>query len=231
MSLFNIAGAFQQKERCKNRRYFKIADITIQLESDIPVTEGTFHKKFKRFEVRVPGNDKISIRHYFSLPDLEGVHIGKELYRQTPWAIYKNNETWIYLGISSDSHAASLYRVAVFNHDHSRGLIYNRSADDFLKGNLDSLTLFPTDQILIARILAQRNGCYLHSCGVNLVGKGFLFVGHSSAGKSTMARMFAGEAEILCDDRIIVRRCARDFKIYGTWNHGDVSEISSGSAP
>jgi len=82
----------------------------------------------------------------------------------------------------------------------------------------------------LARILADREGCYLHACGVNFESNGLLFVGHSEAGKSTMAAMLKGKAEILCDDRIIVRRQADDFKIYGTWSHGDVPDVSADSA-
>jgi len=91
--------------------------------------------------------------------------------------------------------------------------------------------MFPSDQILIARILADREGFYLHSSGVNFEGKGLLFAGHSEAGKSTMATMFKGKAEILCDDRMIVRKRPEGFKIYGTWSHGDVPDVSSASAP
>ena len=123
--------------------------------------------------------------------------------------------------------------MAVFNHDHSRATIYHGDdqKDFYLEGNLHSLTLFPTDQILLARVLSDRGGCYLHSAGVILENKGLLFVGHSDAGKSTMATMLKGKAEILCDDRIIVREGPEGFRIYGTWSHGDVAEVSANSAP
>ena len=49
--------------------------------------------------------------------------------------------------------------------------------------------MFPSDQILIARLLADRQGCYLHSAGAILDGAGMLFVGHSDAGKSTITRL------------------------------------------
>ena len=75
-----------------------------------------------------------------------------------------------------------------------------------------SLSLFPTDQILVARWLADRQGCYLHSAGAILDGKGLLFVGHSDAGKTTTVRMLQDQAEILCDDRNIVRRSGDRFR-------------------
>jgi hypothetical protein len=60
---------------------------------------------------------------------------------------------------------------------------------------------------------------------------GLLFVGHSDAGKSTMVTMLKDKSEILCDDRMIVRRWGDGFRIHGTWSHGDIPEVSSASAP
>lgn len=222
---------FKENWKKEHRRYYRIADITIQVESDLPMSDETFHPKFKFFQVNGPGEDNVSIRHHFSLPDLNGKGLGKEVYRKPPWAIYKKDDSWIYLGISSLEEDKSLHRVVVFNRDHSNARIYNDKEETFLKGDLHSLTLFPTDQILLAPLLADRGGCYLHACGVNFEGKGLLFVGHSEAGKSTMATMLKGKAEILCDDRMIVRSYSEGFKIFGTWSHGDVPDVSANSAP
>ena len=112
------------EEHC---RYFRIADITIRVESDLPITGTTFHPKFKLFEVDAPGEDTINIKHHFSLPDLNGKGLGMEVYRKLPWAIYKKKDSWIYLGISSVKNNQNLHRVAVFNSDHTSGFIYGSS--------------------------------------------------------------------------------------------------------
>ncbi len=223
--------AFKEVWQKNHRRYFSIADITIEVESDLAIKENTFHPKFKHFEVSGRGKDTIFIRHHFSLPDLTGRDLGKEFYRRPPWAVYKKDNSWIYLGISPAQGDKTLHRAVVFNHDHTRARIYNDKDETFLKGNLHSLTLFSTDQILLARILADRQGCYLHSCGVNFEGKGLLFAGHSEAGKSTIAALLKGKAGILCDDRMIIRNSPEGFKIFGTWSHGDVVEVSANPAP
>ncbi len=222
---------FKEDWEKHHRRYFKIADITIRVGSDLPFENNTLNPQFKTFETDGPGEDNISIQHHFSLPDLEGKDLGKEFYHKPPWAIYKKNDSWIYLGISPIPENRKLHRVVTFDYNHTHARIYNDGQDGFLRGGLHSLTLFPTDQILLARILVDRKGCYLHSCGVIFDGKGLLFLGHSEAGKSTMATMLKGDAEILCDDRIIVRDSASGFKIYGTWSHGDVPDVSANSAP
>ena len=216
-----------------NRRFFRIGGITIQVDSDISYSDTTFHPKFEKFRVDGPGEDMVTIRHHFSLPDLPEDKRGVEMYRKSPWAIYKKGRSWVYTGIPTDGTVSPIHRVAVFSEDHSAGRIYNDPAreDNFRKGDIHSLTMFPTDQILISRLLADRNGFFLHSCGAVIDGKGFVFVGHSEAGKSTTARMIAPYAEILCDDRNIVRRYEDGWKVYGTWSHGDVPDVSSNDAP
>jgi radical SAM protein with 4Fe4S-binding SPASM domain len=215
----------------KHRRYFKIADITIQVESDLAFTQETLHPKFRYFEASAPGEETVSIHHRFYLPDLAGRGLGREVYRQAPWAIYKNKGSWIWLGIHPAKGEKDPQQVAVFNSNYTRAEIYNAKEERFLKGQLQSLTMFPSDQLLIARILADREGFYLHSCGAIFSGQGLLFAGHSGAGKSTLATLLKGKAEILCDDRMIVRKRPEGFRIYGTWSHGDMPDVSSASAP
>ena len=54
-------------------------------------------------------------------------------------------------------------------------------------------------------------------------GRGHLFVGQSGAGKSTMARFWAGRegVRILSDDRIILRQIRGEIWMYGTPWHGE----------
>jgi hypothetical protein len=251
-----------------HRRYYQIGGITIQVEADLPINEDTFNSKFKRFEVGGPGKDTISIRHYFSLPPVMSMQLGKPVYRQTPWVVYRRENAWSYVGTSesraypwipfrdrlwgrrpSSSHGASpgphgwgesaqgalsakdIYQIAVFSPDHGEGWIYHKREEPFRRGNLHSVSLLPTDQIVLGRVLAEREGCYLHAGGAAFHGKGLLFVGHAGAGKSTVVAMLRDKAEIFSDDRTIVRRWNGGFRIHGTWSHGDFKEVSPKSAP
>jgi MoaA/NifB/PqqE/SkfB family radical SAM enzyme len=222
---------FKEERKKDHRRYYEIAGITIQLELELPLADNTFRPKFKQFQVDGPGEDNIIIHHYFSIPNLEEQNLGKEIYKRVPWAIYKKSDSWIYLGISPDGDD-HFHRIAIFNEDHTKGDIYSPDEKSYLKGGLSALTFFPSDQVLLARVLADREACYMHSSGVNLDGDGFIFLGHSGAGKSTMATMLKEKnAEILCDDRVIVRRWKDGFRIHGNWSHGDVPIVSPNSAP
>ncbi len=91
--------------------------------------------------------------------------------------------------------------------------------------------MFPTDQIWLAPLLSRRQGFIFHAAGMKIGGQGLLFAGHSEAGKSTTVTLLRDAGEILCDDRMIVRRWPQGFRIHGTWSHGDVPHVSSAEAP
>jgi hypothetical protein len=104
---------------------------------------------------------------------------------------------------------------------------------------------YPLDELLITHHLSLGRGVELHGCGlVHQDGESFLFVGHSGAGKSTTARLWAQRTavEVLSDDRIIVRRDSNvgrpshiqnphNFLMHGTPWHGEAVFASPGRAP
>lgn len=222
-------------------RHYAIGGITIRVESDLPITDSTFHEKFRSFRVAEPGSDVVVLRHHFGvpspLPGLDGSADAKEVYRKPPWAIYRTDRSWVYLGIAPEIDDPRLHQVAVFDLDHGLGNIYSNDVyrDVWLRGGLTSLTMFPSDQIWVVRLLADREGCFLHSGALTIDGQGLVFVGHSEAGKSTtmgLVRSGLGDrSEVLCDDRNIVRWWPDGFRVHGTWSHGDIPDVSSASAP
>lgn len=217
-----------------NHAFYKIAGVMIRVDSDLPIGPSTFHPKFKAFESDGQGEDTLRIHHHFELPMLSSRPQGREIYRKPPWVITQSADAFTYAWIpQSPDDDADRQRMAVFSLDHTRADFYNDEVGEyeFRTGAMESLTLFPTDQILLARILADRQACFLHSAGILLDGQGYLFVGHSSAGKSTITQLFSGRAQVLCDDRNIVRRWPDGFRVHGSWSHGDIPDVSSGDAP
>lgn len=223
---------YREEWLSRHRRFFEIAGITIRLESALPMDRISFPPAIEPFEVKAPGEDVVAVTHVFGLPDVSRILEMTPVYRNPPWAVYKYRERFVYTLISPDPNETELYRVAEFSPDFRRCIIYSRRTDEFeiLANGLPSLTLFPTDQILVAQLLASRQGCYLHAAGLVLEGSGLLFVGQSGAGKSTTVRMLKGNAEILCDDRMIVRHWPSGLRIHGTWHHGEVPDVSPNSA-
>jgi len=229
----NEERKFNKEWKEKHRRFFQIAGITVRLESDLNFDKVKFKEEFGQFAVNGPGDDNVTFRHHFEMPDLKDQDLGKELYRKPPWAISRKNGTWYYLGIAPKPKDSTLHRVAVFNSNYMNATIFScpDEAKRIRKTGWHSLSLFPTDQIWLAPLLADRNAVLLHSAAVNLHGEGLLFVGHSEAGKSTTMTFLKEHAEILCDDRNVVRRWDKGWRVHGTWSHGDVPDVSPVSAP
>ncbi len=225
----------------KHCRYFQVAGITVRLEcDDLDLNTVTFKDELKTFAVDGPGDDNVTLRHHFQMPDLTGMDLGKELYRRPPWAISRKNGTWFYRGISPIKGDQKLHRMAVFCADHCCATIYSPpfTRELILDSGWQSLSLFPTDQIWLGSLLADRSGVLLHSAAAIVNGKGLVFVGHSEAGKSTTMELLKDavraeglQAEILCDDRNVLRRWPGGWRVHGTWSHGDIADVSSSSAP
>jgi MoaA/NifB/PqqE/SkfB family radical SAM enzyme len=232
--LCGLAGARERSREDflkENRRYYHLGGLTVQVDSDLPITDSTFAPKFRHFEVERPGEDVVRYSHHFEVPALSGPDLGEEVHRAPPWAIYKKKDSWIYVWTGTAERADHPALVAVFNADHTRGRIYAENREAYLRGGILTLSFFPTDQLPLGPVLADRKAFFLHSSGLVLDGRGLLFVGHSEAGKSTVVKMLKGRAQVLCDDRIIVRRWPEGFRIHGTWGHGEVPDVSPGSAP
>jgi MoaA/NifB/PqqE/SkfB family radical SAM enzyme len=213
------------------RRRFRIAGLTMDVEADLPITDATFEPKFSLFRTDARGPADVVLRHHFSLPDLAGEDLGREVFRQPPWAIYRKGDSWIYLMISPDPADTTIHRVMVFNGGHTRGRIYSSTDELFRRGGLESLALLPSDQLILARLLPAFGGAFVHAAAVSLKGQGLLFAGQSEAGKSTIVKLIGERGEVLCDDRVVVRKDGGGFRVHGTWNHGEVGRVSPGSAP
>ena len=124
-------------------------------------------------------------------------------------------------------------RIAVLESDFIRGTIYNRitrptrSNDELMPSPLG----YPLFEILMICLLSQGRGLMVHACGVIDCGKGYLFAGNSTHGKTTMARLWRNCGIILNDDRIILRHRDGRFWMYGTPFHGEYSRVSSQGVP
>ena len=90
---------------------------------------------------------------------------------------------------------------------------------------------YPLDQILMICLLSLGRGLLVHACGVDDGGKGYLFAGNSTDGKSSLARFWQNHARILNDDRVVVCRNGGHFLMFGTPWHGDYSSVSPSGVP
>ena len=92
---------------------------------------------------------------------------------------------------------------------------------------------FPLDELLITHRLACEKGIEVHACGlVDAERGGFLFLGHSTAGKSTTTLLWKSlrAVTVLSDDRIILRQHGGQIWMYGTPWHGEAALALPGKA-
>jgi len=79
-------------------------------------------------------------------------------------------------------------------------------------------------QVLLISFMAKNNkGVFFHGVGIkDKTGQGFLFIGKSGTGKSTIAEIWHrhSHGQVLNDDRIILRKQKNSFYIYGSPWHG-----------
>ena len=122
-----------------------------------------------------------------------------------------------------------LYKVAIVSKDLRNGVVRLGAVDDTISYPIE----YPLDEVILNMLLARRGFVELHSCGiVDRNGEGYLFVGNSGDGKTTTARLWENDAaEILSDDRIIVRPEDGRWWMYGTPWHGDAEICSESRAP
>jgi len=122
-------------------------------------------------------------------------------------------------------------KLVILNPDFKSGDIYFINDEFYQNFRSDPLD-YPLDQVLMIMLLSRKKGAMFHACGVDDSNCGYLFLGNSTHGKSTMARLWSeNHSTVLNDDRIIVREKAGELWMYGTPWHGEFKEVSSEGLP
>jgi hypothetical protein len=123
------------------------------------------------------------------------------------------------------------YKTARFADDFATGTIRLNAEYFGPRQPVDPLE-YPLDELLVINLLGRGRGLEVHGCGVidGADGRGYLFVGQSGAGKTTMARLWlAGHGTtILSDDRVVLRIEPDGVWMFGTPWHGEAPLASPG---
>lgn len=151
---------------------------------------------------------------------------------QSVWALYRENEDFVFSFTSAllGSHPYKCLRIDESFRDGA--IVLSREALELYQ-SVCALE-YPADELLITNYLARHGlGIEVHGCGlIDRETGGHLFLGHSGAGKSTSTRLWQSyrDAEILSDDRIILRLHNGELWMYGTPWHGEAALASSNKA-
>jgi hypothetical protein len=181
-----------------------------------------FHGEFEAPDVRIAIGEDLD-------PDSAELPRGEDMVFDscTVWSMYRHGgETSILL--RSPVEGGKPYRLAVFGDGYREGLVrtVRGSAASEDPDGYDPLE-FPLSEVMMVSILSLGAGLMVHACGIEHDGRGLLFAGNSTHGKSTMAGLWKGSGRVLNDDRIVIRRDGGGFRMYGTPWHGEVREASA----
>jgi hypothetical protein len=173
--------------------------------------------------------DDIKLKvHHGHVPELR---IKEKVFdSDTTWALYLSEGKYVLQNDTLEPGSSPTLFV-VLEPDFKSGDIY-LSDDSFDRDLFPDPLGYPLNQILMILLLARGKGIVFHACGVDDGGAGYLFLGLSGHGKSTMAKLwFENQAIVLNDDRIVVREKDGEFWMYGTPWHGDFRELSPNGLP
>jgi hypothetical protein len=203
--------------------FFEVADVTVNLVGGDPPPQ--LVGAMSRFAVSAVEPD---VTIHTAWGELGDENHGRQLFDSgSLWQLYAEEGGYRFR-LAGVRPGQSTYKIARFNQDFTRGEIVCDPRYTPLDQPVYPLQ-YPLDELLMINLLALGRGIEFHACGVSdLDGKGYLFTGHSEAGKTTSARLWQrqSEAELLSDDRVIVREMDGKFWMYGTPWHGE-EEISS----
>lgn len=169
------------------------------------------------------------------LPDIPLREEDRIFDSEMTWSLYHHGDDQRVFVLRQPLPDAVPYRMAVFDADYRAGTIYNRlpATEEISRrfNALDWSLAFPLPEVLAVILLSQGRGLLAHACGVIDGEDGYLFAGNSTHGKTTMARLWHNQAQILNDDRIVVRLHDGDFWMYSTPWHGDFDVVHAQGIP
>ncbi len=227
----NSFSSLAQSSGLVNHRCFlRIGGITIFLFSQDPELEVEVEGATHRFLVpKADPQVRISTRWSNHNRKCQGEKIFDS---GVLWQLYSDDNSYRF-HFTTPSLGSLPYKIASFNSEFTSGEVCFHHPYFSSTQSLYPLD-YPLDELLLVNLLARGKGVEVHACGVlDSDGKGHLFAGQSGAGKTTMARLWQNVPGItvLSDDRIILRKDANGFWMYGTPWHGEAELASPDRAP
>jgi hypothetical protein len=134
------------------------------------------------------------------------------------WTLHEAGETRVLE--CADPRTLAPRSRSVLSADFSRGEVWIRgraAGRSRRSGWAPAHVINPIVELCLVTRLARDGGLLLHAAGILTDRGGHVFTGPSGAGKSTLSDFFAAAGHtVLCDERVIVRRVAGAFDVWGT---------------
>jgi hypothetical protein len=212
------------------RSFFEIGGISVQIIAD-RIEDVDLLPALEPFRIQsAPPNITIQVNRAESIsasPEAQLFDSG------SVWRLYQSGDKFQF-DFTTPVLGDDPYKRMIVD-DHFTAATLLLSDRRFKTHDAGSSIEYPLDELLIMHRLTREKAVELHGCGISMSrnNPGVLFIGHSGAGKSTTARLWTShhDAEILSDDRIILRDHAGEISMYGTPWHGEAAYASPAKSP
>lgn len=206
---------------------YKVADLVIALISKAPLSGGVFDSKFNKF-LTDDRKYTVVLDYVFNdrLPEIKNC-IDIPILGYPRWHIKHNSKIWWYSCLNP---VIKKEINGLYNKSHTFGKVFIPGSyqDNTRKTKFQTLSQFDTDQLLISKMLLSNDGLLIHGNAIKISGKTFIIIGNSGDGKSTLSKIVKAQgAELLTDDRTIVRFINGIPTVFGSWLHGSEKVITN----
>lgn len=204
-------------------KFFSIGGLTIKIE-----TKYQHPSPLNVFAFEIAADDNVDLRIQVLSNNQFFHELGNKKYFDKDWfSTYETNEgdtTFIFLPDK------------ICNITHIWIKSNKKEAEIFIDEGLLSeknISIIETTPFLMLfmTVLVKHNGFILHSAGVSINDKGYIFCGRSGSGKTTISNLFrqSGKAVLLTDEALLIRKQGSDVRIYGTPWKGSGDDIYNNS--
>ncbi len=205
-----------------NEIFITIAGLEIVLEHDHSLHDVVLQEAYTSFISEPFEHPDITVR-----VDATSAFPSTGLYRQLLtsqpdglWTIYEDHKKKHYLiALQNIERDKKPFVIVSADRTFRNFVIHDRPDRD----NRIIPLRYPVEElVVIGHININRLGILLHSAGIALDGRGYLFSGTSGSGKSTIAEIWQqdGATTVLTDERVIIRDMENDLWAFGTPWHG-----------
>ena len=152
----------------------------------------------------------------FNAPYVEEINGVRVKNRDEFWDVYKDNDD---LFITTIFPLSSEKKKAVLKFSLNSNVwgLWFEGNDN----TIDPME-YPLDGLILYYLTVIHGDIMIHASGVNMVGRGYIFSGVSGKGKTTMAKLWEScGADVIHDDRLIVRKIADTYNMYNTPVYND----------
>jgi hypothetical protein len=207
------------------RASFRIGEVSLGLSAD-RTFQPVLSPQIEPFRFESDSCD-IEI-HLFWTDGISKPHNGFLFDSGSVWKLYEdldgNNDGFIF-DFSSPVLGSEPYKRLHVDREFRRGrILLNQNC--FLDPATCNPLEYPLDELVVMHRLGRERGVEVHAAGMrDSNGIGYLFLGHSGAGKSTTTRLWNQQHSmtVLSDDRIILRETDGEIWMHGTPWHGEAA--------